>query len=155
MLHHFTDNSIFKLGTAEFWLNILVYYLFFGILYLLLVSRKAAVTVGTIFWYIVGLANYYVLSFKGAPIVPSDIMSASTGFSVAQNYTYTIQPVFVWNALFLLLYLAVLLRCPIKRKTGWKKRLIMGVVIVLSASVLGGFVVEQKTLKSYGIKNNV
>ena len=154
-VERFTDNSIFKLGTAEFWLNILVYYLFFGILYLLLVSRKAAVTVGTIFWYIVGLANYYVLSFKGAPIVPSDIMSASTGFSVAQNYTYTIQPVFVWNALFLLLYLAVLLRCPIKRKTGWKKRLIMGVVIVLSASVLGGFIVEQKTLKSYGIKNNV
>ena len=154
-VERFTDNSIFRIGAAEFWLNILVYYLFFGLLYLILVSRRAAIITGTVFWYIVGLANYYVLSFKGAPIVPSDLMSASTGFSVAQNYTYTIQPVFIWNALFLLLYLAVFWRCPIEKRTGWKKRLIMGIVIVLSAIVLGGFVVEQKTLKSYGIKNNV
>ncbi len=154
-VERFTDNSITRINPAEFWLNVLVYYLFFGILYLLLVSRRAAVIVGTVFWYIVGLANYYVLSFKGAPIVPSDIMSASTAAGVAQNYTYTIQPVFVWNALFLLLFLAVFWRCPIQKKTGWKKRVIMAVVIAVASTVLGGFVVEGKTLKSYGIKNNV
>lgn len=154
-VERFTNNSITRINAAEFWLNVLVYYLFFGILYLIFVSRKAAVTIGTIFFYVVGLANYYVLNFKGAPIVPPDIMSASTAAGVAENYTYSIQPIFVWNALFLLLYLAVLWRCPMRKKTGWKKRLIMGCVIALSVSVLGYFVVEERTLRSYGIKNNV
>lgn len=64
---------------AEFWLNILVYYLFFGLLYLIFNSRKVSVTVGSILWCIIGIANYYVLSFKGAPIVPSDIMLSTDG----------------------------------------------------------------------------
>ena len=154
-VERFTNNSVTRLNPGEFLLNVLVYYLFFGILYLIFVSRKAAVTIGTIFFFVVGLANYYVLSFKGSPIVPSDIMSATTAAGVAGNYDYTIQPVFVWNALLLLLYLAVLWRCPMRKKTGWQKRLIMGCVIVLSVGVLGYFVVEERTLRSVGIKNNV
>ena len=44
-VERFTNNSVFRLNPGECLLNILVYYLFFGILYLLFVSRKAAVTV--------------------------------------------------------------------------------------------------------------
>ena len=154
-VERFTNNSVTRLNPGEFLLNVLVYYLFFGILYLIFVSRKATVTIGTIFFFVVGLANYYVLSFKGSPILPSDIMSATTAAGVAGNYDYTIQPVFVWNALLLLLYLAVLWRCPMRKKTGWQKRLIMGCVIALSVGVLGYFVVEERTLRSVGIKNNV
>ena len=43
----------------------------------------------------------------------------------------------------------------VPKKMGWKKRVIMLVVIGLLGSVLGHFVVEQKTLKNFGIKNNV
>ena len=116
-------------------MNILVYYLFFGLLYLIFNSRKVSVTVGSILWCIIGIANYYVLSFKGAPIVPSDIMSAQTAANVAENYTYSIQPIFVWNVLFLLLYLAVLWRCPSSKKLTWKKRIVMLVVIGLLSSI--------------------
>ena len=154
-VERFTDNPILRMRQAEFWLNILVYYLFFGLLYLIFNSRKVSVTVGSILWCIIGIANYYVLSFKGAPIVPSDIMSAQTAANVAENYTYSIQPIFVWNVLFLLLYLAVLWRCPSSKKLTWKKRIVMLVVIGLLSSILGHFVIEQKTLKSFGIKNNV
>ena len=154
-VERFTDNPIFRMRAAEFWLNILVYYMFFGLLYLIFNSRRVSVTIGSILWCIIGIANYYVLSFKGAPIVPSDIMSARTAANVAENYTYSIQPVFVWNVLFLLLYLAIMWRCPVPKKMGWKKRVIMLIVIGLLGSVLGHFVVEQKTLKNFGIKNNV
>ncbi|MDO4976634.1 MAG: LTA synthase family protein, partial [Eubacteriales bacterium] len=94
-------------------------------------------------------------SFKGAPIVPSDFHSAGTGFSVAANYTYAVQPVFVWNGLFLLLYVVVLFRLPVAKHAGWKIRALILALILLASSVLGYFVVEQKTLKSVGIKNNV
>ena len=84
-VERFTDNPIFRMRAAEFWLNILVYYMFFGLLYLIFNSRRVSVTIGSILWCIIGIANYYVLSFKGAPIVPSDIMSARTAANVAEN----------------------------------------------------------------------
>lgn len=38
---------------------------------------------------IIGLANYYVLKFRSAPIMPWDIYSLSTAVSVADNFDYT------------------------------------------------------------------
>lgn len=154
-VERFTDNSVFRIRMPEMLLNILVYYLFFGLLYLILVSRRAAAGVGMLVWYLVGITNYFVLNFKGAPIVPSDIMSMGTAANVAANYTYSIQPVFVWNGLFILLYFALMYRFPVQKKTGWKKRVLMFFFIAASVGILGNFVVEQNALKSIGVKNNV
>ena len=155
VVERFTDNPLTGIRLPEFFLNIILYYMFFGLLYVITNSKRMAVTIGCVFWYIVGLANYYVLSFKGAPIVPSDMMSARTGFSVAGNYSYTIQPVFVWNLIFTLLFLAVLWRCPSKRQKTLKLRIILLALVVTLSVILGHFVVEQKTFKSFGIRNNV
>ncbi len=155
LVERFTDNLITKMRPGEFALNVLLYYMFFGLLYLIFVSRRLSVIIGMIFWYAVGVGNYFVLNFKGSPIVPSDIRSSGTAFSVAANYTYAVQPVFIWNLLILLAFLAVIFRCPVKVKTGWKKRLLLLVAILVSSSVLGYFVVEERTLRSVGIKNNV
>ena len=155
MVERFTDNLLKGFRPAEYALNILLYYMFFGLLYLIFYSRRFAVTFGIAAWYLIGLANYFVLTFKGAPIVPSDMMSASTGFSVAANYNYTVQPVFIWNAIFALIYCFVIWRCPAKRHFGWKPRVVMGIMILAASVILGHFVLEQKTFKSYGIRNNV
>ncbi len=154
-VERFTDNSVFRLRPQELLLNILVYYIFFGICYLVFVSRRAAAGIGMVFWYVIGIVNYFVLNFKGAPIVPSDIMSAGTAANVAGNYTYSVQPVFVWNGLFLLLYFALMYRFPVRKKTGWKKRVIMFFFLAASMGILGSLVVEQNALKSIGVKNNV
>ena len=42
----------------------------------------------TAFFMVVGLANYYVLNFRSAPIMPWDIYSISTAASVAGNFNY-------------------------------------------------------------------
>lgn len=151
----FTDNSISRIHPTLVALNLLVYFIFYGLLYLVFVSKRLSVTIGMVFWYLVGIANYFVLSFKGAPIVPSDMMSVSTAASVAENYTYTIQPVFVWNGLLILLYLSVFYRVNVQIKTGWKIRTGLLVVLLAASGILGGFVVQQKALKSIGVKNNV
>ncbi len=154
-VERFTSNSISRIHIILVLLNILVYYIFFMAVYLIVVSRRAAVGLTMLIWYIIGVANYFVIAFKGAPIVPSDIMSATTAASVAENYTYTVQPIFVWNALLIMLYFALFFRLPIEKKTGWKKRILMLAFIVASSTILGHFVIEQKTLKSIGVKNNV
>ena len=155
MVERFTDNLIYKLHPGEFLFNVVLYYMFFGLLYLIFISRRLSVSLGMIFWYVLGITNYFVLNFKGAPIVPSDLMSAGTALSVSANYNYSVQPVFVWNGLLILLYLTLLFRCPVKQKTGWRWRLVYLLLIALMSAGIGGLVVQQKLLKSVGIKNNV
>lgn len=155
IVERFTDNPLTGVRTPEFVFNIVLYYMLCGILYVIFNSKRWTAAGLMIFWYIIGLSNYFVLSFRGIPIVPSDLMSASTGFSVAANYKFAIQPVFIWNAYFMLLFLALLWKCPSRRQKGWVLRTsILSTIVVLSL-LMAHFVVEQKTLKSFGIKNNV
>ena len=155
MVERFTDNQIYRIRVGEFCFNLILYYLFFGILYLIFFSRRLSVILGMSWWYFLGIANYYVLNFKGAPILPSDLMSFSTAMSVSANYTYDIQPVFVWNGLLMLCYFALLFRCPIKKKKRWKSRLVLLALILAGTLSVGFLVAEQDILKSMGIKNNV
>lgn len=50
--------------------------------------RHALMTL-TGFFLIVGIANYFVLQFRSAPIMPWDIFSIKTAASVADNFNYT------------------------------------------------------------------
>ena len=154
-VERFTDNIILKMRTGEALLNLLLYAMFYGLLWAIFGSKKFSLTIGMVLWYVIGLGNYFVLSFKGSPIVPSDLMSATTAASVAGNYTYKMQPGFIWNGLYILVYLAVFMRCAAKTRSGWKGRLITVIAICLLGTVLGGFVIEERTLKKAGIKNNV
>ena len=155
IVERFTDNPLRGVRAPEFALNIILYYMFFSLLYVIFNSKRWTVGVGMLFWYIAGLANFYVLTFKGSPIVPSDMMSASTGFSVAKNYTFFIQPVFIWNAFFVMMFTVLIWRCPSQRTKGWILRTSILVTVIILSMVMAHYVVEQKTLKSFGIKNNV
>lgn len=40
-------------------------------------------------FFIFGVANHYLLTFRGTPLLPTDLASLRTGLSVAGNYDYT------------------------------------------------------------------
>lgn len=65
----------------------------FEILMLLLVATfgriRHALMTQTAFFLIIGIANYFVLQFRSAPIMPWDIFSIKTAASVADNFKYT------------------------------------------------------------------
>lgn len=67
-----------------------------------LVCRKVkwGLAAGAVSLLIFGTANYYVVSFRGSPIVPGDFFALQTAATVMTNYSYTIE----WN-----LYASVLL----------------------------------------------
>ena len=154
-VERFTDNLVYRMRPGEAAFNILLYYMFFLLLWIIFGSKKISLLLGMGIWYVIGLGNYFVLSFKGSPIVPSDLRSAGTAASVAGNYTYNIQPVFVWNAIFILLYLALFFRLDKKVRFPLKWRGAALLAILALSVGLSFLVVEQKTLKSAGIKNNV
>ena len=78
-------------------LNIFLFELLMLLFFMVLGSLKWSLRLQSAFFMLIGLANYYVLEFRSAPIMPWDIYSFGTAMSVAGNFEYTLekQTVFV------------------------------------------------------------
>ena len=87
------------------WLNVALFW--FSALFLFGLTGRVSRALGiqTAFCAVYGLANYFVLEFRGAPIQPWDILSIGTAASVADNYEYRLDK----DALTALIGLLVLL----------------------------------------------
>lgn len=72
-------------------LNIYFFELLMVIFLFIFGRLKWSLRLQSIFFMIVGLANYYVIEFRSAPIMPWDIYSIGTAASVANNFKYTIE----------------------------------------------------------------
>lgn len=59
-------------------------------LWLLLQRRGFALVAACALFYLVGVAEYFVASFKEMPILPSDLLALSTAAAVSSNYVYVI-----------------------------------------------------------------
>ena len=104
-------------------LNIVLFELIMALLLFLFGRLKTALRCQTILFMVIGLANYYVLEFRSAPIMPWDILSIGTAASVANNFKYTLgkETVFVLIGFILLLILES--RITFKLKKDWRIRI--------------------------------
>lgn len=71
--------------------NIIFFYIFFLILFLLTGSGKAAGIAGSFIFMVIGIANYYTVCFRGSPILPWDLLSVGTAMSVSDNYEFSVE----------------------------------------------------------------
>lgn len=69
-------------------LNIVFFELVMILLYSLIGRLHVALLLETLVFMIYGLANYFVLSFRGQPILPWDFFSIETAASVAGDFSY-------------------------------------------------------------------
>ena len=88
LMEFYTHNPFTTMKLNVHILNILLFEAIALFLFALLGRVSAALIVHTLFCALYGLAGYFVLEFRGAPIQPWDILSLSTAASVAQNYEY-------------------------------------------------------------------
>lgn len=114
--------------------NALFVYLFYLLITALAGSLAWGYTISSVLLLFIGLVNYFVVSFRSSPVVPWDIYSLRTAFSVANNYTYAIN----WKCL--LSICAFLFMIAFGSKNSWKIRGILFRVLaaVLCAAALGG-----------------
>ena len=63
---------------------------FLSLLYLLFQRRGAGVALGVAALFATGLAQFFVTRFKGAPILPNDLLVLGTAAAVSGSYTYAI-----------------------------------------------------------------
>ncbi len=80
-------------------LNLIFFYLIYGLGALLFGSVRVGFSAATLIPMLFGLANYFVVAFRGTPIVPWDLLSLGTAVSVADNYEFTLS----WKACFSLM----------------------------------------------------
>lgn len=139
-------------------LNIYFFELLMVIFLFIFGRLKWSLRLQSIFFMIVGLANYYVIEFRSAPIMPWDIYSIGTAASVANNFKYTVekQTVLVLLGFVLLIAAESVVNLEI-RKNGQKKVSVWGiraVGIAIAVALLCSFTHTlhlDSTIRKYGM----
>lgn len=137
LFQFFTYNPFTTMQFKHQLLNI-VFYILVNVLLIGIVRRvRVALMIQTAVFMIVGLVNYYVQTFRGAPIMPWDIYSIDTAASVADNFSYKLEmdtiPVLI--GFVVLLILESRIKLTISKQ--WYKRVVM---IALPVLMLWGYV---------------
>lgn len=128
-------------------LNLLFFYLLYGFAAFLLGSVRRGFQVATLVPMLFGLTNYFVVTFRGSPIVPWDLLSLGTAVSVADNYTFTLS----WKAAAsVLMFIWMILIASKSSVTfrNWKIRLVIAAVWLIG---LGGYVtgIQKSSIQSF------
>ena len=84
------DQNLANIGTTYIFGNILIYFLFLLIAYMLIRRVLYAVSTVMIIMYIFSVANSFVRLFRGSPIVPGDFLAMGTAKNVFMNYHYSV-----------------------------------------------------------------
>lgn len=119
LLEWYTHNPFTTMKPYVQVLNILLFEFIALFLFALTGRINVALMLQTVFCAVYGLAGYFVLEFRGAPIQPWDILSLDTAASVADNYEYKLDSA---ADIVLLCFLALLiLEFFLKYRIGRKK----------------------------------
>lgn len=118
-------------------LNIFFFELVMVIFLMLFGKLKIALIAETMFFMIYGLANFYVLSFRSAPIMPWDIYSLKTAASVSDNFSYALEKETICILIGFLILMILEWQTTLTLKKNWKIR-IAGFLV--SICVFIGFV---------------
>lgn len=123
LLEFFINNPFTDMKLPAHFLNITLFLLLAALLFFLFGRLRTALMAESIFFLIAGLANYFVLQFRSAPIMPWDIFSLKTAASVAGNFKYSLDKSAVFAIIgFLLLIAAEFFFTNHSYRPNWKKR---------------------------------
>ena len=114
------NNPFTALNATQLLFSALWYYLIFWVARMVLGRPKAAARVAVLLCFLFGLANHYVLEFRGRIIFPVDLMTLGTAANVAASYDYTPDKN-VWIATAILAVYLLLLALPPKQAKGRQK----------------------------------
>ena len=133
--------------SSMFLLNILLFYLFYLFLAFLAGSFRVGYSIASALLMLVAVINYYVVQFRGNPIVPWDLLSVRTAGNVAGNYDYTVK----WQMLFATFGFVFLILISIKMNAKFRFLPVRlgGCAIVLAALILVVSGLQSDEMKTF------
>lgn len=127
------NNPFLRLEFWQWGLNLLWYGCILTFAWLITGRRKGSIAITMGFSFLIGIANHYILEFRGRALFPIDLLSLRTAANVAGNYDYTPDG-YVWCAVAVLA--AVLLPLAFLPKESvrfagkrWMKRTCIGLCV--------------------------
>lgn len=148
----FTHNAFVEMAAKTQFLNIIFFWILAVFLYGLFRRLNVALMAETGFFLIWGLANYYVLEFRAAPIMPWDIYSVKTAASVAGDYEYSLDKQAAWILVGFGILLVLEFFCKkqlAKRK--WRMRTAVGVTSLFLMCIYTGMVQNDTFIRNWGM----
>lgn len=116
MMETYTMNVFYDILPIRIFWNLVLYALIWLLLWILIRSAKWTSVVMVIFFTIAGIVNYYVILFRGNPVVFGDLTVVGTALSVANGFDYSIDKYFVAATLPAVVYLVLLFRVKQEKK---------------------------------------
>ncbi len=128
-------------------LNLIFFYLLYGLFAFLAGSIRVGFGIATLVPMLFGLANYFVVSFRGHPIVPWDFLSFGTAMSVADQYTFELH----WRQAFVLFaYIWIILIASRSRVT-FRFGKVRAVAFLMSVFLMAGYLsgIQKSDVQSF------
>ena len=128
-------------------LNLLFFYVLYGLLTALTGSVRMGFRLATLVPMLFGLTNYFVVSFRGSPIVPWDLLSFGTAASVADNYEFVLS----WKAFYSVLAFIwmILLSSKSTVKLGRKKLRVISIAAYAALMCLYVSEIQNSAVQSF------
>ncbi len=94
---------------------------------------------------VIGITNYFVVSFRGTPIVPWDIYSLRTAASVAGNYSYTFNWKFVFSVIGFSFVILAAMKDPLRIRKAPVR--VTGAVLAAAALAAAGWFLQKEEIQ--------
>lgn len=116
-------------------MNIVFYYFLYALVYLIINRFRIAMIGTTSVLYLTAAVDYYVLQFKGSPLLlPQDLTAWKTAAAVVSNYEILPAASVLTGGILLLIFIFVFMHIKVKTLK-WKKRGIYAAVYVLCSAL--------------------
>ena len=106
------NNPFTSFSTLQVALNLAFYYIIALVAWLIVGRRNLSCGISTALFWVIGMANHYVIAFRGRTIFPGDLLTLGTAVNVAGNYNYAFDTKQALTGLGLALFLLLLLTLP-------------------------------------------
>lgn len=129
-------NNIWFLGWKYRLINYIFYLIIFLLIHIIVHQIRYCTVIYSGLFLIISIINYYVLLFRGKPLLPWDIYAFSTAMNVASSYVFTIPAGILYCVLVNGLYnINLLCNKDIESKIKHKKRI--GIICIVCSFLCG------------------
>lgn len=135
-------------------LNFIFIYIFILMFFAITDNFKFSIIISYISLLFLALVNYFVVSLRGTPFVPWDILSLRVALSVMPTYKLQITSNFIKAILIALLNLLLLIKTNFQINNKYISLLSRGFALILSLSFIFSFYTNPKCIEYFKLDDN-
>jgi len=120
--------------------NFLLYEIIHVFFYVLFRKIKLTSIISLMVIYFIAVANYFVINFKGIPIIFSDILSINTAFSVSGAYEFKLNSDFIFSIIIFILLMFVMIIFPERKTEKQSNELVKSISVLILLLIMNSLV---------------